>query len=164
MSFWKRIFGGRQPAETQRVVNPATGDSGSERTSPPPVSETSQGSNIAGVKVLLYLNAPGVRQMESAGVQWRLGICSLMAKQFGSQSDLQRISSKKWMLSEIAKARCVTTPIYRDKQGGICVLFEALDTSTCQREGLTQLGTIDPAIYAGFLCEKFNISPEDVSI
>ncbi len=58
----------------------------------------------------------------------------------------------------MSKVRCQTTPIYRDKGGGICVLFEELNEETKLNEGLEYLGMIDPKRYTAALCAQFGIT------
>lgn len=164
MSFWKRIFGRSQSEPIEPDSNSSSAHSvGQETVTSSPGNQLESGSTIGGVKVLLYLNPPAVTKMETDGVQWQLIVCHLMA-QDGPSHHLEKVSPNKWVLSDVAKAWCTTTPVYKDKQGGLCVLFEEVEGTTCQEEGLTYLGTIEPAAYAAFLARKLGIGVEDVLV
>jgi hypothetical protein len=164
MSFWKRIFGRSQSEPMEPGSKSPIADSARHETAASQHGQQQESSStIAGVKVLLYLNPPTVRKMEADGVKWQLVVCHLMA-QDGPSHHLQEVSGNKWVLSDVAKAWCTTTPIYKDKQGGLCVLFEKVDSTRCQEEGLTYLGTIEPEGYAAFLCRRLGIRVEDVLV
>jgi len=127
-----------------------------------PINKTDS-SFIAGIKVLLYLNPLIVKEMESRGLKWQAVICTMMAEKAPSNF-IEKISSSKWKLSETAKTWCNTTPVYKDKDGGLCVLFETPENTVCQKEGLLYLDTIDPAVFVTSLCYKLGIEIEDVFI
>jgi hypothetical protein len=124
-------------------------------------NEDQQAGKIGNVKVLLYLNQKTVDLVRSKGVEWPEAICYFMAKEFGSQSELE-ISSGGVALSAVGKARCQTTPLYREKGGGIYVLFEELDNETKLKEDLEYLGTIDPKLYVLALCARLGITGKNI--
>ena len=112
-------------------------------------------------KVLLYVNKKALDLLRSNDIDWAEAVSFFMVKSFGEQSELE-ISSDRVTLSTVSKVRCQTTPMYRDKTGGIYVLFEEADAGTRQRAGLENLGTIDPMRYALTLCAKFRIEGKKV--
>jgi|GEM_PF-429122 len=120
---------------------------------------------IGSSKVLLYLNANTVRLLKEEGLEETEYIVGVfMAREFGTRDELVQVSTDTIQLSRISKARCITTPIYKDMDGGIYVLFEEIDENTRSKEGLEYLGTINPRLYAASVCEKFNISNKEILV
>ena len=156
----------RQPktvTSTRKETTPsANKPSTPSHQTPQPKSEEQQPAKIGNVKVLLALNQKTVDLLRSNGVEWPEAICFFMAKN-GSRSELE-ISSDRVSLSTVSKVRCQTTPMYRDKEGVIYVLFEELDNETKLKEGLEFLGTIDPKRYAGALCAQFGVTGKNIYV
>lgn len=125
--------------------------------------EQDQAAMIGNVKILLYLNSKAVESLRSQGIQWPEAVCALMAKNSESRDHLL-VSHDRVTLSTVIKVWCQTTPIYRDKQGGICVLFEELDKETREKEDFEFLGMIDPEGFAASLCAKFGIKGKNVYV
>ncbi len=115
-----------------------------------------QPTTIHGIQVLFALNANAIKALETKGIGWQNAVCYFMAQK-GSPNELS-ISSTNVFLSKESEARCSTTPIYKDKNGVIYVLFSALDSAACTKDELTLLGTIEPKTYAAALCARFNIA------
>jgi len=88
-----------------------------------------QEAKIGNTRVLLYLNQKAVEEIRAKGVEWPEAICFFMARDFGSRNELE-VSFDRVTLAVMSKIRCQTTPMYRDKTGGIYVLFEELDNET----------------------------------
>jgi hypothetical protein len=130
---------------------------------PEPTQPASQDSKIGGVRVLLALSQKAVSTIQARvqatgmGFDWTDMVCYFMAREFGSRSELV-IAPGRATLSLVSKARCETTPVYRDKGGALIVLFEELDDETRRKEGMEFLGMIDPKKYAGALCAKLEIT------
>jgi hypothetical protein len=118
---------------------------------------------IGGVEVLLYLNSSTINLLKSKGVEAIEAVPALMAKNRGSENDLQ-VSWRSVTLNPIIKVWCQTTPIYKDNLGGVCVLFEQLDKETIEKEKLEFLGMINPEKYAASLCAKFGIKGREVYV
>ena len=114
-------------------------------------------SQTAASLILTEANNQARAQTTGMSFDWTDMICYLMARSFGSRSELV-MSPGRATLSLVSKARCHHTPVYRDKGGAFIVLFEELDDETRRREGMEFLGMIDPKKYAGALCAKFEIT------
>jgi hypothetical protein len=121
-----------------------------------------QPATIGGMRVLFYLNTEAVKTVEARGVDWQSTVCYLMARK-GSMNELS-VSATSVSLSPMSKARCITTPIYRDKAGGIYVLYGTLDDEARAKEELAFLGMVDPGKYAAALCAALGITGKQVYV
>ncbi len=167
MSLWETLFAGRRRGKK-------TGESGPPDRAADGVTDTRVNNRehaygaendiaaIGGAKVLLYLNVATVRSLEAKGIDWQGAVCYFLAEN-GSGGELD-IKSAGVSLSEASKARCIATPIYRERGGGLCALFDTLDASVCAKERLTYLGTVDPERYAAALCAKLRILDKDIYV
>ena len=80
---------------------------------------------IGNVKVLLYLNQKTVALLRSNGVEWPEAHAFSWLRT-ALEANL-KYSPDGATLSTVSKVRCQSGIIYRDKGGGICVLFEGIE-------------------------------------
>ena len=169
MAFFNKLRNIFSPSQNRsaNIQNDTQSSSTSTRSQPKPVQplkkKQEQAAMMGNVKILLYLNSAAVESLSSKGIDWSEAICAIMARNSGSQGDLV-VSHDRVTLSMVIKAWCQTTPIYRDKQGGIYVLFEELDKETREKEKLEFLGMTNPEGYAASLCAKFGIKGKNVYV
>jgi hypothetical protein len=128
--------------------------------------EEEDSNKIGSVDIIWYANKEAVSKLTSmgaaSGLNLREVVSVLMGKE-GSRDDLV-VSANRISLSPVRKMWCETTPIYRQKNGGIYVLFEKVNDDTCKKKGLEFLGTIKAKDYTAALCAAHGIDAKNVSV
>ena len=128
--------------------------------------EEKDSNKIGSVEIIWVANKEAVSKFGSMGAAMGLGlrevISAVMGKD-GSRDDLI-MSANRISFSPVRKVWCETTPIYRNKKGGVYVLFEKVDDDTCKKEGLEFIGTINVKDYAAALCAEHGIDATKVFV
>jgi len=127
---------------------------------------TQSNNKIGSVDIIWYANKEAVPQIASMGAASGFGLMGAVSALMGMKGSPQDLikSAGQISLSPIRKAWCLTTPIYKKRDGGIYVLFEKIDDDTCKREELEFLGTIDAKYYAAALCQENGIDATNVVV